>query len=269
MAEPTPEEQAQQERIEAQVEEQVKAEMEQQAGAEPRPGESWDEMAQRIEQQIRGEMATWLGMQPGATWAEVGQGIESRTKAAFGGWAGATPSDSWETVGRKIEARIREGAARWSGAEPVQEADWKEIGRRVEARMRSGLGRPVGAPADADWGTVAGHYRTRIDEELSQRFGRERPAETAGQAEEATVSEGERIRREEFHVSGSELLARFKALLHEGNIRRVVIKQGDRVIVDLPLTLGVVGTVLAPQLAAIGAIAALIAECTIVVERVE
>lgn len=268
MAGETPEERAQEEQIEERVEAQVKAEMEQEAGAQPRPGESWEDVARRTEERIRGEMAGWLGMQPDATWSEVGQGVESRTKTAFGGWAGATPTDNWETVGRKIEARIRERAARWSGVEPGEVADWDEIGRRVEARMRAGLGKPVGAPPDADWGTVAGRYRTRIDAELSERFKRAQPTE---EAEEAMVGEGEgeRVRREEVHVSGSELLARFKALIHEGNIRRVVIKQDDRIIVDIPLTLGVVGAVIAPQLAAIGAIAALVAECTIVVERVD
>ncbi len=268
MADETPEERTQGERIEAQVEAQVRAEMEQGAGAQPRPGESWEDVARRIEERIRGEMAGWLGMQPDATWTQVGQGVESRTKAAFGGWAGATADDSWETVGRKIEARIREQAARWSGVEAGEPAAWDEIGRRVEARMRAGLGRPVGAPPDADWGTVAGRYRARIDAELSERLKRGRPE---GQAEEAAMAggAGEQVRREEFQVSGSDLLARFKALIHEGNIRRVVIKQEDRVIADIPLTVGVVGAVIAPQLAAIGAIAALVAECTIVVERTE
>lgn len=261
-------ERAEEEHIEEQVEAQIKAEIEQEAGAEPRPGESWEDVAQRVEERIRGEMAGWLGMQPGATWPEVGQGVERRTKAAFGGWAGATPTDNWETVGRKIEARIRDRAARWSGVEAGEVADWDEIGRRVEARMRAGLGRPVGAPTDADWGTVAGHYRARIDAELSERFRHEAPGEE-GAGPTTAAGEGEGVRREEVHVSGSELLARFKALIHEGNIRRVVIKQDDRVIADIPLTIGVVGAVIAPQLAAIGAIAALVAECTIVIERVE
>jgi len=56
---------------------------------------------------------------------------------------------------------------------------------------------------------------------------------------------GERIRREEFRVSGSELLERFKELLHEGNIRRVLIKQDGRIIAEFPLTLGVVGAIFA------------------------
>jgi hypothetical protein len=63
------------------------------------------------------------------------------------------------------------------------------------------------------------------------------------------------------------LLDTFKALLHEGNVRRVIIKQDGRAIAEFPLTVGVVGAALAPPLAAVGAIAALVAECTIEVER--
>lgn len=271
MAEETPQGQPSTEEIEGQIEARIKAEMEQSAGAEPRPGETWEDVARRIEERIRGEMAGWLGVQPDASWAEVGQGIESRTKQALGGWAGATPTDNWEMVGRKIEARIRDRAARWSGVEPGQVADWDEIGRRVESRVRAGLGRPVGAPPNADWGTVAGRYRARIDAELSERLGRGGTGQAAPEEEAAgpRPDEGEHVRREEFRVSGSELLARFKELVHEGNIRRIVIKQDERVIAEFPLTLGVVGALLLPTLAAVGAIAALVAECTIVVERTE
>jgi hypothetical protein len=72
---------------------------------------------------------------------------------------------------------------------------------------------------------------------------------------------------ESFKVSGGELLGRVKQLVHEGNVRRVRIRQGDRVVAEFPLTIGVVGAALAPMLAAVGAIAALAAECTIEVER--
>jgi hypothetical protein len=78
------------------------------------------------------------------------------------------------------------------------------------------------------------------------------------------------VRTEEFQVSGDMLLAKVKELVHEGNIRHVAIKNEDgRILIDVPLTLGVVGAILAPQLAAIGAIAALVTRCTIVVEKVE
>lgn len=75
-------------------------------------------------------------------------------------------------------------------------------------------------------------------------------------------------KKETFEVKGEELLKKIKALIHEGNIRRISIKdKKGRTLIDIPLTVGVVGTVLAPVLAAIGAIAALVAECTISVER--
>ena len=80
----------------------------------------------------------------------------------------------------------------------------------------------------------------------------------------------EQVRTEEFQVSGDALVAKIKELVHEGNIRHIAIKNEDgRTLVDIPLTLGVVGTLLAPQLAAIGAIAALVTRCTIAVEKVE
>jgi hypothetical protein len=75
-------------------------------------------------------------------------------------------------------------------------------------------------------------------------------------------------RSEEFQFSGDTLLAKIKEILREGNIRRVVIKNEEgRVLIDIPLTIGVVGTLLAPQLAAIGAIAALVLKGSIVIEK--
>ena len=75
---------------------------------------------------------------------------------------------------------------------------------------------------------------------------------------------------EEFRVNGEDILKKVKSLLNEGNIRRISILSKDgKQIVELPLTVGVVGAVLAPPLAAVGAIAALVTECTIVVEREE
>lgn len=74
--------------------------------------------------------------------------------------------------------------------------------------------------------------------------------------------------QEEFHVNGEELLAKVKKLINEGNVRRIIIKNKEgKKLIELPLTIGVVGAVLAPVLAAVGAIAALVTECTIVVER--
>jgi hypothetical protein len=73
---------------------------------------------------------------------------------------------------------------------------------------------------------------------------------------------------EEFKINGEELLAKIKALLHEGNIRRITIKneKGDTVM-EVPLTLGVAGALLVPTLAAVGAIAALVSKCSIIVEK--
>ncbi|HET7673479.1 MAG TPA: DUF4342 domain-containing protein [Candidatus Saccharimonadales bacterium] len=73
---------------------------------------------------------------------------------------------------------------------------------------------------------------------------------------------------EEFRVNGDELLKKVKALIAEGNVRKITIKSKEgKNIVVLPLTIGVVGAVIAPVLAAVGAVAALLNECTIVVER--
>lgn len=75
-------------------------------------------------------------------------------------------------------------------------------------------------------------------------------------------------RTEEFKVNGEDLLKKVKSIIHEGNVRKITIKNKEgKSIVELPVTLGVVGAALAPILAAVGAIAALVTECTIVVER--
>ena len=74
---------------------------------------------------------------------------------------------------------------------------------------------------------------------------------------------------EELQVVGEQLLAKVKELLHEGNVRRIIIKQEGHTIMEFPLTVGVVGVVVAPMLAAIGAISALITQCSIEVVRSE
>jgi len=68
-------------------------------------------------------------------------------------------------------------------------------------------------------------------------------------------------------AEGGAILDKLKDLIREGNIRRVRIRQGDRVIAEFPLTAGVVGAVLAPALAAIGAVVALAKDCSIDVQR--
>jgi hypothetical protein len=80
----------------------------------------------------------------------------------------------------------------------------------------------------------------------------------------------EKVRYEEFRVDGEQLVTRIKELLHEGNIRRIIIKDDKgQVLIEIPLTIGVVGVILLPVWAAIGAIAALAAKLTIVVEKVD
>ena len=77
-------------------------------------------------------------------------------------------------------------------------------------------------------------------------------------------------RWEEFQVKGEELLGKVKELVHEGNIRRVIIENEEgKTLVEIPLTLGVVGALLLPVAAAIGAIAAVVTDCTVRVERVD
>jgi DNA-binding HxlR family transcriptional regulator len=68
---------------------------------------------------------------------------------------------------------------------------------------------------------------------------------------------------------GGQLLERLKELVHEGNVRRVVVQHEGRTVAEFPLTAGVLGALLAPVAAAIGAIAALLKDCTIAVERAE
>jgi hypothetical protein len=77
-----------------------------------------------------------------------------------------------------------------------------------------------------------------------------------------------KTRIEEFEVSGDKVVETVKRLVHEGNIRRITIKGEDgKTLIEIPLTFGVVGAVLLPVWAAIGALAALVAKCTIVVEK--
>jgi hypothetical protein len=79
----------------------------------------------------------------------------------------------------------------------------------------------------------------------------------------------ERTYTDSFKVAGEQLVDAVKRLVHEGNVRRVIIKHEGNTVVEFPLTVGVIGAVLAPVLAAAGAIAAAVKECTIEVERNE
>jgi hypothetical protein len=82
--------------------------------------------------------------------------------------------------------------------------------------------------------------------------------------------EQENFKKEEFRVSGEEVIKKIKELIKEGNVRRIIIKNEEgKTLVEFPLTLGVVGAALLPMWAAIGAIAALLTKCTIVIEKRE
>ena len=79
----------------------------------------------------------------------------------------------------------------------------------------------------------------------------------------------ERTWREKIEGTTDQILAQIKRLIDEGNIRRVLVKQQGKVIAEFPLTVGVVGTVLAPVAAAIGALTAVLADCSIEVEKTD
>ncbi len=66
---------------------------------------------------------------------------------------------------------------------------------------------------------------------------------------------------ETIRLKGDQVVGTIKELIHEGNVRRVVVKQGDATVAEFPLTVGVVGVVGAPILAALGALTALLTEC--------
>jgi len=73
---------------------------------------------------------------------------------------------------------------------------------------------------------------------------------------------------ETIKVQGGEVMAQLRKLLHEGNVRRVIVRQKGRSVAEFPLTVGLVGAVLAPVLASVGALVAVLADCSVDVERV-
>lgn len=88
------------------------------------------------------------------------------------------------------------------------------------------------------------------------------------QEAQANSNSSQETKQESFQINGEDLIKKIKELIHEGNVRRIIIKNKEGgTIMEFPLTFGVVGAVIAPALAGIGAIAALIGECTLVVER--
>jgi len=79
-----------------------------------------------------------------------------------------------------------------------------------------------------------------------------------------------KVVKEEFSVSSDDLVKRVKELIHEGNVTRIIVRDEEgKTLLEIPATIGVVGVIIAPWLAALGAIAALATKCTIAVERRE
>ena len=75
--------------------------------------------------------------------------------------------------------------------------------------------------------------------------------------------------REEFQVVGKDMVSTVQRLIHESNTRRIIIKHNGQSVLEIPLTVGLIGTLLAPWLAAVGALSAVLTKCTIEVVRVE
>jgi len=79
-----------------------------------------------------------------------------------------------------------------------------------------------------------------------------------------------KVTNEEYNVSGKDVVDKVGQLLHEGNVTRIIVKdESGKTLLEIPVTIGVVGVVVAPWLAALGVVAALVANCKIVVERRE
>lgn len=80
--------------------------------------------------------------------------------------------------------------------------------------------------------------------------------------------QNQKVRTEEFKVQGEQIIAKIKELIRQGNIRRISVKNEEgKTLVDIPLTLGVVGALFMPQLAALGVIVALLGNCRLAVEK--
>lgn len=96
-------------------------------------------------------------------------------------------------------------------------------------------------------------------------------AESTNGAQESATSEKQvDVLTEEFRVKGDEIVAKIKEIIREGNARRIVIRsEQGKTLVEFPLTIGLIGALLLPTWAAIGAIAALVTDCVILVERAE
>ncbi|SHJ91166.1 protein of unknown function [Anaerobranca californiensis DSM 14826] len=79
----------------------------------------------------------------------------------------------------------------------------------------------------------------------------------------------EKVWREQIQVTGGELVEKIKEIIHQGNVTKIIVKSGDKTIVEIPVTAGAIGVLLAPHLAILGVLSALITKCTIEIERKE
>ncbi len=84
-----------------------------------------------------------------------------------------------------------------------------------------------------------------------------------------TINAPEVEKREQFKLQGEQLAGKVKELLHEGNVRRLILKHEGHTILEIPVTLGIAAIVLAPVIAAVGVIGVMIADCTLEVVRLE
>lgn len=106
---------------------------------------------------------------------------------------------------------------------------------------------------------------------MSEPQGEDRGIEVEVDGVEVDVEvEGDEEDSEEYEVRGEDLLSRVKELVREGNVRRITIRSTEgNTLIEIPLAIGVAGALLLPVWAAVGAVAALVADCTIKVERRE
>jgi len=84
---------------------------------------------------------------------------------------------------------------------------------------------------------------------------------------EKNTASGKKRMKEEFQVKGNEVLEKVKEIIQKGNANRIKIKQNDKVLLDIPVNVGAVGMIVAPYVAAFGVIAALVAKCSIEIEK--
>ncbi|MGB9718445.1 MAG: DUF4342 domain-containing protein [Thermoproteota archaeon] len=101
-----------------------------------------------------------------------------------------------------------------------------------------------------------------------QKCGRELPDDAAFCS--ACGSPVDNVSREEYSVSSEDLVKTIKNIIHEGNVTRIIVKsEKDETLLEIPATVGVIGAILAPWMAALGVIAAIATKCKIIVERRE